>query len=95
MYRLCVYVGNQSKVGRFFNEEQVIQTMVDIANKYHTYSFDIIEVLDNQPYLYAKTRSEEEFQELLSTYRVTKDIPDLSCIELKRLILERANKKSR
>ena len=95
MYRLCVYVGNQSKVGRFFNEEQVMQTMVDIVNKYKVYSFDIIEVLDNKPYLYAKTRTKEDFEYLLSTYKVTKDIPDMSCLELKDYITKRYLHKKR
>ena len=46
-------------------------------------------ILDNQSYHYRRIIGEEDFNQLLLDYNTTKDIPDMSAIELKRLILKR------
>lgn len=89
MYRLYVFIGNDSYIGRYFNEEDLMQGMIDIANKYHIYNFDIYEVLDNQSYHYRRIIGQDEFEQVLKDYRATKDIPDISALELKRQILKR------
>ena len=89
MYRLYIIVGNNSKYCPCFDEKDLMETMIDIANKYHIYNFDIWEVLDNQSYHYKRIYGIDEFEQTLEEYKMTKDIPDLSAVELKRLILER------
>lgn len=89
MYRLYVIVGNNSYVGRCFDEEDLVKTMVHIVNKYHVFEFDIWEVLDNTPYHYREIHGQKEFENMLNTYKITKDIPDMSCLELKDEITRR------
>ena len=90
MYRVQSYIaGDWHNIDRCFNEAQVIETMTVFSIKYHTYSFRIWEVLDNEPYLYRRTNSKEEFDEVMYEYNTTKDIPDISAVELKRMILHR------
>lgn len=89
MYKLYIMIGNKSYIGRYFNEKELIEQMIDIVNKYHIYNFDIYEVLDNQSYHYRRILSKEDFEQLLYEYNTTKDIQDMSAIELKRLILKR------
>jgi hypothetical protein len=84
----CIY-GTWHTVDLCFTESELIDVLIDVNNKYHTYTFDIIESLDNIRYPYRRTNSREEFESLLYEYNTTKDIPDLSAVELKRLILER------
>ena len=88
MYRLYIIIGNNSKYCPCFNEKDLMETMIDIANKYHIYNFDIWEVLDNQSYHYKRIYGIDEFEQTLEEYRITKDIQDMSCVELKRLILK-------
>lgn len=92
MYKLYIIIGNNSYIGRYFNEKELIEQMIDIVNKYHVYNFDIWEVLDNQSYHYRRIIGEEDFNQLLIDYNTTKDIPDMSAVELKRLILSRWKK---
>lgn len=88
MYRLYIIIGNNSKYCPCFDEKDLMETMIDIANKYHIYNFDIWEVLDNQSYHYKRIYGIDEFEQTLEEYRITKDIQDMSCVELKRLILK-------
>lgn len=95
MYRLYVIIGNRSPICRCFDEKDLIETMVQIANKYHIYNFDIDEVLDNQVYHYRRIHNQEEFEQVLNEYKITKDIPDMSCLELKDYITKRALRKGK
>lgn len=88
MYKLYIIIGNNSKYCPCFNEKDLMETMIEIANKYHIYNFDIWEVLDNQSYHYKRIYGIDEFEQTLEEYRITKDIQDMSCVELKRLILK-------
>ncbi len=88
MYKLYIIIGNNSKYCPCFNEKDLMETMIDIANKYHIYNFDVWEVLDNQSYHYKRIYGIDEFEQTLEEYRITKDIQDMSCVELKRLILK-------
>lgn len=89
MYRLYVFIGNNSYIGRYFTEQDLMQGMIDIVNKYHIYNFNIYECLDNQSYHYRRIITQEDFENLLLEYKTTKDIEDMSAIELKRQILKR------
>jgi len=93
MYRLYVIIGNDSYVCRCFNEQELIDQMIDITNKYHIYNFDIYEVLDNQSYHYRRIMGIDEFEQMLYEYKTTKDILDMSCLELKDFITKRALRK--
>ena len=72
-----------------------MEDMVDIANKYNTYNFDIWEWLDNQRYHYRRIYNKEDFEQVLNEYNTTKDIPDMSCLELKDYITKRALKRTK
>lgn len=90
MYKVYAYICDDwHLVDLCFQESQVIDTLLDFNNKYHTYNFDIWEVLDNSSYHYRRIACQDEFNELMLEYNTTRDIPDLSAVELKRLILER------
>ena len=89
MYRLYVIIGNNSYIGRYFDEKDLISSMIEIVNKYHIYNFDIYEVLDNQSYHYRRIIGQEDFENLLLEYKTTKDIEDIPALELKRQILKR------
>jgi len=95
MYLLYVWVGNKSGYDVCYNEGQLMEDMVDIANKYHTYNFDIWELLDNQRYHYRRIYNKEDFEQVLNEYNMTKDIPDMSCLELKDYITKRALKRTK
>lgn len=95
MYRLYIIVGNNSKYCPCFDKKDLMETMVEIANKYHIYNFDIWETLDNQSYHYKRIMGVEEFEQALAEYKEPKTIPDLSCLELKDFITKRALKRKR
>lgn len=90
MYKVYAFISDDwHLVDLCFQESQVIDTLIEFNNKYHTFNFDIWEVLDNTPYHYRRIACQDEFNELMLEYNTTRDIPDLSAVELKRLILER------
>lgn len=89
MYRLEMYFNETwNMIGRFYEQSDLINTMNLYSLKYNCYLFNIIEVLDNTPYLYKTIRSEEELKECTNDFKIFNDIEDLSCVELKRLILK-------
>lgn len=89
MYRLYINFKGEIYCKRYFNEEELVNAMVYIANTYQIYDFDIYEYLDNQSYHYRRIYGVEDFNEMLETYKVTKDIEDIPALELKRQILKR------
>lgn len=91
MYRLYCNIAGWKLIDRCFNEEQLINDMIDFSNKYNFYDYLIIEHLDNTDYPYKRIFNKEEFEQMLYEYKITKDIPDISAVELKRMILK--NKK--
>lgn len=91
MYRLYGNIAGWKLIDRCFNEEQLINDMIDFSNKYNFYDYLIIEHLDNTDYPYKRIFNKEEFEQMLYEYKTTKDIPDISAVELKRMILK--NKK--
>lgn len=75
---------------RFYAIERLVQTMQYIANKYHIYYFMVIENVYDCDNIITVTRSEEDYNEFLLHYNDSKvNYEDLSCVELKKLILER------
>ena len=89
MYRLYGNVAGWHLLDRCFNEVQLIETMTCISNRYNLYDYLVIEHLDNTDYPYKRIHNKEEFEELLYYYNLSKDIPDISAVELKRQILRR------
>lgn len=93
MYKVYAFISDDwHLVDLCFQESQVIDTLIEFNNKYHTYNFDIWEVLDNTPSHYRRISNIDDYNELMLEYNTTKDIPDLSAVELKRLILSRYKK---
>ena len=89
MYRIEMFYNDiWFTIGRFYEQEDVINTMIMYSYKYDCYSFNIYENLDNKPYLYKTIRSKDELKECVHMFDVIHDIEDLSCVELKRLILK-------
>lgn len=83
---------NEDLTLRFYAMDHLVQTMKMIANKYKRYYFMIIENVYDCDNVLAVTRSEEDFNEFILHYNDSKvNYEDLSCIELKRLILEKQN----
>lgn len=77
---------------RFYMLDQLVETMKYIANKHHIYYFMIVERIENTDIRTTTLRSEEDFNEFILHYNDSKvNYEDLSCIELKRLILEKQN----
>lgn len=77
---------------RFYAMDQLVETMKMIASRYKRYYFMIIENAYDYDDIIATTRSEEDFNEFILHYNESKvNYEDLSCIELKRLILEKQN----
>lgn len=84
---------------RFFNELQAVQTMKAIANKYHRYYFMLIENVYDCDDIKGVVRSEKEMNEYINNFYTRlaeyKNVKyeDMSCIELKRLILQKNKQK--
>lgn len=89
MYRVYINFKGQNFVKRYFNEEQMINELIYVANTYHTYDFDIYEVLDNQSYHYKRVFGVEDFENMLYEYNSTREVPDISCTRLKDEITRR------
>ena len=88
MYRLDGHIDGWKLLDRFITEKDLIDYMIDFSNKYNFYDYLIIEHLDNTDYPYRRIFNKEEFDEMLLEYHTTKDIPDMSAIELKRQMLK-------
>lgn len=88
-FKLYGNVGNWQKLDQNANEEYIIHTMLDYANKCHLYNFLIIERKDNTDYFHRRIFDEKEFKDYLIEYR-DRTAVDKSCVELKRSILKRA-----
>lgn len=77
---------------RFYKLDQLVQTMQYIVNKYHIYYFLVIENAYDQDNILTAIRDEEQYNEFILHYNDSKvNYEDLSCVELKRLILEKQN----
>lgn len=90
MYILEGYVANSFKrIDISDNKQDIISTMIDISNKYDFYNFKITEVNEEKK-IPERITSQREFYDYLIKYRErTKKMNDLSCIELKRYILNK------
>lgn len=88
MYRLYGNIAGWKLLDRCITERDLIDYMIDFSNKYNFYDYLIIEHLDNTDYPYRRIFNKEEFDEMLLEYNTTKDIPDMSAIELKRQMLK-------
>lgn len=82
---------------RFFDELQAVQAMEAIANKYHRYYFMLIENVYDFDDTKGVVRSEKEMYEYIKDFYTRlaeyKNVSyeDLSCVDLKRLILRGKN----
>lgn len=73
---------------RFYSEGQVIEMIKYIAKKYNRYYFMIVENVYDTDDIVACIRNEEDFNEYIQSYNTRKiDYEDMSCVDLKRLIL--------
>ena len=82
MYRLHINFKGEMYCKRYFNEEQLVNAMKFIANNYHIYDFDIYECLDNQSYHYRRIYGQEEFEQMLYEYNITKEY--VFCVNYKK-----------
>lgn len=90
MFKLYFNYNGWEKVGLYYNENDVIKDMKIISNKYKRYYFMVIERIQNCDSVITSTRSEEEFNNYIEevNQKYNKHIEDISCVELKRLILK-------
>lgn len=89
--------GEKDLTLRFFNELQAVQMMETIANKYKRYYFMLIENVYDFDDIKGVIRSKKEMYEYIQDFYIRlaeyKNVSyeDLSCVELKRLILRGKN----
>lgn len=94
MFKLYGNVAGWKKIDIATDERQIISTMIDFSNKYNFYDYMIIQREQETDIIYKRIRNQEEFSSYLVEYkhRTLKPLEDMSCVDLKRLIL---NKKTR
>lgn len=94
MFKLYGNVAGWKKIDIATDERQIISTMIDFSNKYNFYDYMIIQREQETDMIYKRIRNQEEFNSYLVEYkhRTLKPLEDMSCVDLKRLIL---NKKTR
>lgn len=96
MFKLYTSVGRWQLLDICSNEKEVVYSMIDYANKCHLYDYLIIERTDNTDLIHKRIRDEKGFKEYLlevkERYTPT-PIDDMSCVELKKYILNRRENK--
>lgn len=94
MFKLYGNVAGWKKIDIATDERQIISTMIDYSNKFNFYDYMIIQREQETDMIYKRIRNQEEFSSYLVEYkhRTLKPLEDMSCVDLKRLIL---NKKTR
>ncbi len=94
MFKLYGNVAGWKKIDIALDERQIVGTMIDFSNKYNFYDYMIIQREQETDMIYKRIRNQEEFSSYLVEYkhRTLKPLEDMSCVDLKRLIL---NKKTR
>lgn len=95
MFILDGYVVNSWKrIDITENKKDIINDMIDISNKYGFYNYRITEISEGVEFPPERITDQKEFSEYLVKYRERiKPLEDMSCIDLKRYILGRKNKK--
>ena len=91
MYKLYGNIAySWKKIDISTNEKDIVDTMQICHDKFKLFDFMIILRQDNTDMIYKRTRSEEEYQEYMYEFKSRiKPLDDMSCMELKKYILNK------
>lgn len=95
MYKLYGNVAGWKKIDIATDERQIIDTMIDFSNKFNFYDYMIIQREQETDMIYKRIRNQEEFSSYLVEYkhRTLKPLEDMSCVSLKKYILDKRDPK--
>lgn len=92
MYILYANIAGWSKIDWSWDKKDIVDKMIGYSDKKKQYYFMVVDDGDKvRPPVTDTIRSEEEFKEYLKAYKaqLLKEEEDMSCVELKRYILDK------
>lgn len=94
MFKLYGNVAGWKKLDIATDERQIVSTMIDYSNKFNFYDYMIIQREQETDTIYKRIRSQEEFSSYLVEYQHRiKPLEDMSCVSLKKYILDKRDPK--
>ena len=95
MFKLYGYIAySWKKLDIDQDKKKIVNTMIDFSNKFNHYYFMIIERKNGSDENIEITRNEEDFKQYLQKYKERiKPLEDMSCVDLKKYIIKKKDKK--
>lgn len=94
MFKLYGNVAGWKKIDIATDERQIVSTMIDFSNKFNFYDYMIIQREQETDMIYKRIRNQEEFSSYMVEYKHRiKPLEDMSCVNLKKYILDKRDPK--